>query len=96
MALSFGKRQTQSNPYQYHPQCPDINGEARFYGTEQIQEASGALSSDVPGTITYAGHMGTVKDFPRLLLSANLTSTIFGGSTTVQPESVRLVLCIKS
>ena len=75
---------------------PNISG--RIYDDRAFltdPECSGALSGEVSGSSIYRLYWSTSRQSSAIELDASKSSVVFGGSSTVQPRSLRLLPCIK-
>lgn len=75
---------------------PNISG--RIYDVRAFlsePECSGALSGEVSGSRAYRLYWSTSYQSSAIELDASKSSVVFGGSSTVQPQSIRLLPCIK-
>lgn len=73
------------------PGLPDITG---IFYTGNWQEATGAFISE-PLTLGKGGHSDASAYVQQVMLNANLSNTIYGNSTTVQPPAIQLIPQIK-
>lgn len=75
---------------------PNISG--RIYDDRAFltdPKCSGALSGEVSSSSIYRLYWNTSRQSSAIELDASKSSVVFGGSSTVQPQSIRLLPCIK-
>ena len=75
--------------------CPNIIGSATFYGTEAIENFTGALYASTFGNHDYGGHTAGDVYWPNLHISASRSSLVYGSSQTVQPPAFQILMMIK-
>ena len=74
---------------------PNIIGSATFYGTEAIENFTGALYASTFGNHDYGGHTAGDVYWPNLHISASRSSLVYGSSQTVQPPAFQILMMIK-
>ena len=75
---------------------PNITGNATFYGTEAIENFTGALYASTFGNHDYGGHTAGDVYWPNLHISASRSSPVYGSSQTVQPAALQTLIIIKT
>ena len=73
---------------------PNITGDYQARGVGTLNSSSGALYSSASASMSYASHNSTSADIPNIAIDASRSSSIYGNSTTVQPQSIKVLYYI--
>ena len=80
--------------YDMQIRVPNISG--RFEYHAWAAQRTGAFYEGTSGVLKTGGNTDRGSGDARTLMDASLVNSAYGNSSTVQPSSLRLVLCIKS
>lgn len=77
---------------------PNITGNVNWkdggQGHTEVMSSSGALYKDNQANVTYPSSGGTSTNYRGFSIDASLSSSIYGNSTTVQPQTIKVLYYI--